>query len=372
MKIKRVIQTANLTVLGLVLMLAYWAEAAQIESYITLSVDRTNSPYHRVGISGRLLRAIGGVQSQGVATVGLCEDDHIRLYFQLESGSYPGYLNARLCGTEAKVLLPYDELVPLVLFVDSGGTSLYTAFDLDAEFMKNAGFVKHKEGGLVALELKGTRFEEAVSSIDFCEHCLSEDTDDELREAISPRAETERGNIDYEEGSYINTDLGIPHIVTVEEGEIAVSGGIARYHWKSFSLAGSDADVAITEVNRLVRPTRKLLGDTEPQTIQERISFLEEQRNELEIDYLKAPFGSELEDQLETEINLINGELEEFNLPPGFELFESLSLLRNAKGDDREWSRFIESVRRHASHQPEPWIQFTDAYCSLYPERPDC
>ena len=98
------------------------------------TADRTNIAYYASGddvFLANLLQSIGGVQSQG----SVWDDQHDgapKVQFVLKpNGDYPGYVLVSNSVATARYPIAYDELVPMSLFVDSGGTSLYTLWEED-------------------------------------------------------------------------------------------------------------------------------------------------------------------------------------------------------------------------------------------------
>ena len=98
------------------------------------TADRTNTAYHASGddvFQPDLLQSIGGVLSQG----SVWKDQYNgapKVQFVLKpNGDYPGYVLVSNGVATGRYPIPYDELVPMSLFVDSGGTSLYTLWEED-------------------------------------------------------------------------------------------------------------------------------------------------------------------------------------------------------------------------------------------------
>ena len=172
---------------------------------------------------GNLLR-IGGVLSQADALVDRIGED-INIRVELESrDTYPGYILVSLADTTTphRYLIDYADLLAMTLFVDSGGTSLYTLWDSDGDglppnFGHNAGFLDHRLEGSVALEFHGTRHADALYFLDTCQGCV-EPADGMLTEVVERiNAGTSGGrytdidsnDIERLADTYLNTDVDL-------------------------------------------------------------------------------------------------------------------------------------------------------------------
>jgi len=121
-----------------------------------------------------LLRSIGGVLSQSIVEIE--EGGHfptVELGLGPD-GEYPGHIIVNGSSLSGLYRIRYEELVPMALFVDSGGTSLFTLWGADKlpdDFAKDAGFVEATDGrGHVAIEFAGTRYENALVFLDNAAH----------------------------------------------------------------------------------------------------------------------------------------------------------------------------------------------------------
>ena len=209
----------------------------------TKSMDRSGVAYHRDGydvFGPDVLSNIGGVLSQNSEVV--IRSGH-PLIVELEigaAGSYPGYILVDDGEEEARYAIDYAELVPIALFVDSGGTSLYTLFDEDvlpANFSQDAGFVKHDGDGSVALEFAGTSFASALHFLDTCTGCVGINDEELVARVNSNISGTARRDVRLSartagESSYINSDFGAPFQMRTDEGRARVFGDIVRFRWR--------------------------------------------------------------------------------------------------------------------------------------------
>ncbi|MDE0000053.1 MAG: hypothetical protein OXQ89_20100 [Rhodospirillaceae bacterium] len=237
----------------------------------------------------------------------------------------------------------------MALFVDSGGTTLYTLWDADNErlpdnFLRDAGFVKHSIRGHVALEFHNTPYSDALYFLDLCQACIAEQelvVADELLHTL-------RDSTDAEDRSYINTDVGLPFFFSADTGWAALDGRIARFHWATSSLGAS-----VTAF-----PVRREASGHYP------VAF----------DLLLAgpqlsAMGS-LADVAMSVTTAVDSRLDE-----SFFLFQTLALLRAAKSDDPEqWSEFRQSLASDAlvNAAPYPWDRYTQTFCMAYPEEREC
>lgn len=317
---------------------------AQItKNLITASLNRSGSSYHKTGYQGVFNRSVllnvGGVLSQA-NQLNDQSGKPIRVAIELmPSDTYSGSFVVRQAGTQGNYTIEYTDLVPMALFVDSGGTSLYTLWedDLFPSFRRDAGFVKHSGDGYVALEFAGTRYADALYCADICQGCLgSPDANlaSKIMENISKiNLDMERDEIG--RGSQINTDLALSFLINVRESRAIIEGGIVRLYWK---FVGS-SNVEIKKAVPLVPPDG-LSQQTLKDEVQEEDCEISPQR-----------------------------------LKDAFFLFETLALLRTAKETEpKYWSRFMQTLKSEklVSVGPEPWMRYTRSYCSVYPEAPEC
>ena len=127
-------------------------------------------------------------------------------------GAYAGHVLVSDGEATRRYRIRYDELVPMALFVDGGGTSLYTFWNaerLPPNFQREAGFAKYDVGqGFVAIEFAATRFADALHFLDTCGRCVAfpdDDSDASVRARRTGRFASEAGN--ERRGNYINADV---------------------------------------------------------------------------------------------------------------------------------------------------------------------
>lgn len=342
---------------------------------------------HRV-IGRRNLVRIGGVLSQA-ATLRDANGDPISLTVELASDpNHPDHLVVRQPGssTPNHYAIPYSDLVPMTLFVDSGGTSLYTLWDSDNDrlpplFQQDAGFVDHHLTGLIALEFYGTPYADALFFLDTCQGCI-QPADDSLTEIVDamnrtnsaePTVELSEEDADQIDGTYINTDLDLPFGLQVRNGTVTVIGQIARLDPEI-----TDGRLVIAAAERVVRPER-LLG-----SIQDSIGRIQSEVRQAVVEaILTADDLQEVDDDLQSfqaaatmsSRMLLHEALLEEELQNVLFLFETLALLRTAKASFPDsWSAFVASLASApvADEHPEPWQRYVDSFCSLYRSHASC
>ena len=348
----------------------------------TKSMDRSGVAYHRNGydvFGPDVLSNIGGVLSQNSEVV--TRSGH-SLTVELEigaAGSYPDYILVHDGEEEARYAIDYADLVPIALFVDSGGTSLYTLFDeskLPANFNQDAGFFKHDGDGSVALEFAGTSFASALHFLDTCTGCVGIN-DEELVARVNlningtARSEVRRSARIRGESSYINSDFGAPFEMRMDEGRARLFGDIVRFRWRRDRQATEGVadpragQVFIERAARVVRPVE--LSDNVARVWED---FREGTMTpDLEIRLLMS--GTDLRRSIHAEA----GFLGQRRLGDAFFLFESLVLLRAARqGAPEDWSVFMGALSSEslAAQTPAPWERYTENFCSVYPRSAEC
>ena len=111
---------------------------------ITRTVPRTAGPTGYHAFAPNNLVRIGGVLSQADRLIDL-SGNPVSVRIELAADQpYPGYVNVHRTGlpTPDRYLIEYSDLVPMVLFVDSGGTSLYTLWGSDSDRIPEQPVVK--------------------------------------------------------------------------------------------------------------------------------------------------------------------------------------------------------------------------------------
>ena len=318
--------------------------------------DRTNVAYHVSGddvFQADLLRSIGGILSQGSVS----DDPHngvSKVQFVVNpNGGYPGYVLVTDGVATGRYLVPYHELVPMALFVDSGGTSLYTLWNEDrlpANFQQEAGFSKYYNGpGFVALEFATTRYADALHFLDVCVAC--EDRSEAVTNAVDTGPEGAR------QGSYINTDVGSPFEVRhFGVGQVEISGGIHRFHWSHDAAPGGR--VSVDQMFPIVPPEEM------------RVNAARLLADDLIIVLLMRG-----DDVLATRLSEEAGIVGQRKLEDAFFLFETLALLRATKlHAPEDWSVFMAALSWNlvVRQNIEPWQRYAETYCGVYPLATDC
>ena len=324
------------------------------------SVDRTGSAYHATGndvFRPVVLQNIGGVLSQGSVAAGR-DGQAPKVEFALGlDGAYPGYVLVSDGAARVRYRIGYDDLVPMALFVDGGGTSLYTLWGADklrADFQREAGFAKFEAGrGFVAIEFAATRFVDALYFLDTCIGCVAfpDDASGATGNARTVSV-TEAGN--RRRSSYINADVGSQFKARgTGAGAIKVTGSIVRFHWSAD--AGTGKRVSVNRKQPIVRPGElqanvgRWLAENEKGHILRLMSGIDIRKE-----------GS------------VQGRR---RLADAFFLFETLALLRASKTHwPEDWSAFMAllSSRWLVRRYRKPWERYTKAYCGVYPARTEC
>ena len=324
------------------------------------SLDRTDVAYHATGddvFQPVVLQNIGGVLSQGSVVDGR-DGRAPKVEFVLGlDGTYPGYVLVNDGAVTGRYRIRYDDLVPMALFVDSGGTSLYTLWGddrLPATFRREAGFAKYDGGpGVLAIEFAGTRYADALYFLDTCQACVAV-PDDDSGAAVNARTATDTEAGSERPSSYINTDVDSPfEVEETSAGAIEVSGGIIRFYWRGD--AGTGERVSVVRKQPIVRP-----GE-----LRANVDRWVTERENAHIDLLRAGFDLRKEGRI----------LGRRRLADAFFLFETLALLRATKlRSPEDWSVFMAvlSSAWFVRHNREPWERYTETFCGVYSEEVEC
>lgn len=411
--------------LGLVALVAISTALAQVAPLVTRSVPRDQTK-HVVGhavLSPQIVTTWGGVVSQADSLVVLGEPaKDVRLTLMLDESGTDG-LSVDFGDTTLFYPIDYSDLVPMALFVESGGSGLYTAFDLDVlgdGFDQRAGAIEipvifdfslHR----IALEFADTIFQSALSEIDFCRDCL-EGAPESFRDLANsvtyewPEIAEWPIDADNPRSSYINTDFG-SDVIAVADGErLAITSTIARYRWLA-KIDGKDSrNYGFDEVSLLTRPDRREIeaATNEHDELQQRREEVNLRLEALadgglafrlgqiaaEADNLASPFGDgrgiadtlsalaeEVRDAVDTK-QATEESLAELRsvamrkpLADGYYLIETLALLRTArKLNPDAFAQFMATLRDPGlvEARREPWVLYTQSFCRVYPGESEC
>ena len=326
---------------------------------VSRSVDRTGVAYHASGndvFQPIVLRNIGGVLSQGRVAAG--PDGQVpKVRFLLgQDGAYPGYLLVSDGAASVRYRIGYEDLVPMALFVDGGGTSLYTLWGTDklpTDFQREAGFASYRGGrGFVAIEFAATGFADALYFLDTCIGCMAFSDDSSATGNARTASGTEAGS--RERSSYINADVGVRfEAQETSAGTIEVTGGIIRFHWSAD--AGTGKRVAVNRKQPVVRP-----GELKANVDR----WLAENEKAHIIHLMK---GVNVREE-----GTIKGRIK---LADAFFLFETLALLRASKRHwPEDWSAFMALLSSEylVRKYRQPWERYTETFCGVYPGRFQC
>ena len=245
----------------------------------------------------------------------------------------------------------------MALFVDSGGTSLYTLWSddrLPATFQREAGFAKYDGGpGFLAIEFAGTRYADALYFLDTCQACVAI-PDDDSGAAVNARTATDTEAGSERPSSYINADVDSPfEVEETSAGAIEVSGGIIRFYWRGD--AGTGERVSVVRKQPIVRP-----GE-----LRANVDRWVTERENVHINLLRAGFDLRKEGRI----------LGRRRLADAFFLFETLALLRATKlRSPEDWSVFMAvlSSAWFVRHNREPWERYTETFCGVYSAEVEC
>lgn len=315
------------------------------------------------------------------------------------SSEYPGYIAVRLNGSPTSYHYPiaYSDLVPMALFIDAGGTTLYTLPDPDApaasSFASDAGLVDHRLDGMVALELRGTRYADAMYFLDTCIGCV-EPADDDITRLVDDlnAADPSPASADFLEmlrlsTTYINTDIGLSYQITTRDTRLRVNGTILRLHPDPSPRSSIREAERIATPANLVAATRRQLSRLEAEVQETRTSMLQSLSEALSADdaieeltffrvqnAMLATLPVELS-ALITEPLLRQQVLLEDKLEDAFFLFETLALLRSARlSAPAQWAEFRQALASDAlvRQHPEAWERYSESYCSIYGDKDEC
>lgn len=348
---------------------------ADFDDIVLGSLDRTGSAYHPVGddvLQRSVLQSIGGVLSQAGTVQGRRGRQPTEVEFVLgPDGTYPGYVGVSDGAGIGRYRIRYADLVPMALFVDSGGTSLYTLWGEDklpANFSSEAGFARHARGrGFVAIEFAGTRYADSLHFMDTCLGCVRVPDDNEaaasnVRTMVNVAA-SESGR----SSSFINTDVGLlfglQDMQDMHGGRVTVTGGIVRIHWSGEAGKGReisiDAEQPVVGIRELRANVDRLLQSLSRDRIAETVHILALMRG---VDVLR---------DVRDESNLRGRR----RLADAFFLFETLALLRSTKLHMPDsWSAFMAALTLDwvVQRNREPWERYSEALCGVYPESLGC
>lgn len=417
------LQAFRASALGIAMFTAISTALAQHSGLVTRSVPRDPMP-HVVGhavLSPQVVTTWGGVVGQADALMIQGEPvTDLRLRLALDESDDDG-LRVDFGGTSLVYPIQYSDLVPMALFVESGGTGLYTAFpssQLDDDFDTRAGTIVLDSGDRIALEFAGTAFEAALYEVDHCIDCLV---------AAPERFQTLADSVEYEwqnirgwiidannrrESSYINTDFGSDVLVETNGNQLELTSTIARYDWFAELDQVNMISFGFEKINLLERPDRRKVMEA-ISNFDELIRQYEEATDHLynlgdgglafrlgeiaaRADDLASPFESgrdvadalsalaeEVRDAVETR-ELAEQSLDEQSfedprelkpLVDGYFLIETLALLRTARRLNPEaFEKFMATLRAPelVEARRESWERYSRSFCSVYPHDPEC
>lgn len=336
-------------------------------------LDRRDSVYHASGqdvFQHDLLNSIGGVLSQGIMKIE--KDWHFPTVELVlgQNGEYPGHIIVNGSSLSGRYRIPYQELVPVVLFVASGGTSLFTLWSADKlpdNFAEDAGFVEASHGqGHIAIEFAGTRYDSALNFMDTCHGCV-EDTEERRSEQLERRLDTGDNSSSDLPSNYINSDIGtVFQLVKSRPGRVAVAGTVSRFYW---SVADdTDQAVSVYTIKQFVRPEE--LRSNAEQMLQAFNIQLSDRT--MEFNYLLLLMeGTDILRSLREEAGLKARR----KLADALFLFQTLALLRTSMLDHPDqWSAFVAALSSDwlLAQYPEPWERYTITRCRVFVSDAGC
>ncbi|MDE0129658.1 MAG: hypothetical protein OXQ86_08855 [Gammaproteobacteria bacterium] len=342
-------------------------EPEEDDDVVKRPLDRGGSVYHVTEqdvFRQDLLRSIGGVLSQSIVEIE--EGGHfptVELGLGPD-GEYPGHIIVNGSSLSGLYRIRYEELVPMALFVDSGGTSLFTLWGADKlpdDFAKDAGFVEATDGrGHVAIEFAGTRYENVLVFLDICRACAADTKDRESAQLVQ-RLDAGEDSTSVRPSNYINSDVGGTfRLVGRDAGRVAVTGSVSRFYWS----AVSDAVQAVS-----VDTIRPIVSAQELRSKAKQVlQLLEEQLSNraLEDQYILLLMqGIDVLRPVRAEASLEARRM----LADAFYLFETLALLRVAKRNaPDQWSAFVAALSSDwlVVQHPEPWERYTKTWRRVF------
>lgn len=345
-------------------------EPAEDDNPITEPLDRGRSAYHVTGqdvFQRKLLDSIGGVLSQSAVDPGQTERFPTLELVLGSEGEYPGYITVSESSVSGRYRIRYEDLVPAVLFVESGGTSLFTLWDTDKlpeNFAEDAGFVETAQGrGHVAIEFADTRYEGALTFLDLCSVCVA-DTQDRRTTRFAQRLEAGESATTARSSSYINTDIGATYrLLERGAGRIAVAGSVFRFYWSAVSdevqPVSVDASMPITRPEDMRSSAKQLLDMLSSNSAWE------------DRHIMLLMLGVDVLQPLRLQASLRARRM----LADSLYLFETLALLRGAKRNaPDQWSAFVAALSSDwfLARYPEPWERYTRTRCRVFPSDAGC
>ena len=327
---------------------------------VSRSVDRTGVAYHAAGndvFQPAVLQTIGGVLSQGsVAVDGDGRAPKVELALGLD-GTYRGHVLVSDGAATGRYRIRYGDLVPMALFVDGGGTSLYTLWSADrlpANFQREAGFAQYVDGpGFVAIEFVATRFADALYFLDTCAGCVAF-PDDDSESALDTRSASDAEAGSGRRSSYINSDVGSPFkLEETSVGAIEVTGPIVRFRWSAD--AGTGRRVSVDRKDPIVRPD-ELRANVDRWIAEKDGAYI-----------LRLMVGVDVRKE-----GSMSGRRK---LADAVFLFETLALLRASKLHwPEDWTVLMAVLSSEWSVRKDraPWERYTETFCGVYPARVEC
>ena len=336
-----------------------------ISKILSRSLDRTGVPYHAADndvFQPDLLQSIGGVLSQSNSGGDRHDGAPVVQFAFGPDAAYPGFLFVSDGAVFGRYYIPYEDLVPMALFVDSGGTSLYTLWEekkLPANFRRDAGFAEYEgAAGHVAIEFAETWYADALYFLDTCIGCV--EVVDDSQATIDARTVVDAQSRGDRLSSYINADIGsVFEVGKTDRDRITVHGHISRFHWSTNS--STSGRISVDRKQRIVRPDALLSNvDTLLTDAFQSKEVKDDRRLLLMLRLLRESQG---------------GVVARRRLADAYFLFETLALLRATRlRAPADWSAFMAAlssdwlVRRNR----EPWTRYTETFCGVYAMAPEC
>ena len=281
-----------------------------------------------------VLAAIRGVLAQ--ASI---EYPESKVALAFEQGECSECIRVSTPDRNAVYRIAYDDLVPMVLFIEGGGISLYTIPPQDtsthtldyAHFQVDAGFVSSSnEIGLIALEFKGTKYEQALQFLDLCN-------------ALCVESSPPYGGW----ASYINHDAEQKYTFSFAATTLRINGGVFRTYWKDKGAVTENRQDVVTWEVAISPPDRvaKRLSVCTNSKLRSKISYCDDK-------VLMLPAAKPHDD-----------------FDNAYYLYHTLALLRTAKrSTPGTWSEFLEHLMSEAlvADNLPTWNRYAESFCSIY------
>ena len=349
-----------------------------------MALSRAGSSFHRNGalvFNKAVVGRFRGVVSQASE---LSIGGNVLTYIVIDplpsNTEYSGSLSIMGPNSQFEYQISYDDLLPLALLAQSGGTSLYSLTSNIRQASQEATSIREwaKESGMVvdqntvvAIELSGTRFFRALEFVDLCYVCEGQEFP-QIANNINRKNNAHRPTSIVDE-SWIITDIDIPFEVTVVQGTLEIDTTLTRDSWilgntKQSAFVTNVVEIsgaaALQEIDTHVQIRSICIDNAECDGVVDQIdSLLHREARLLGMDVAEAA-GAQLNYSPLKKRSVAEIEIAEF-------VFETLALFRHAKNSrPEEWNTFITSISNDAmiGGNLNTWERYTASLEKAYAE----